>query len=264
MLDATERGPSRRRWRTHGSQRRRLPDSSWESSTRTSRSDDPRSGVGRGRGRERRRGGGGQRCAGRCRRPRRVDVAGPLPAVHGDDARRSPTPRVRDSRSPSGRPGTARTANGMARRRRAGGPAARGGVTRRLQRSTRSPTVSSSSSSRAMRTKDAVAVTLTLVNTQSARPGEKDAFAWFRPSVTARAVGSTPRGTPSRGARRRRRARDRAARSCSSGTCGPSPSVTVVRWPGAATPRTRSPRPTSRDTSFCSARRRGATISTCR
>ena len=49
----------------------------------------------------------------------------------------------------------------------------------------------------------AVAVTLTLVNTQTARPGEKDSFAWFRPYVTARAVGSrlverppsTPAGT---------------------------------------------------------------------
>ncbi|GIL33994.1 helicase-related protein [Phycicoccus sp. DTK01] len=36
--------------------------------------------------------------------------------------------------------------------------------------------------------KGAVAVTLTLVNTQSASPGDKDAFAWFRPVITARAV----------------------------------------------------------------------------
>ena len=37
----------------------------------------------------------------------------------------------------------------------------------------------------------AIAVTLTLVNTQSARPGDKDALSWFRPFITARAAGTT-------------------------------------------------------------------------
>ena len=42
----------------------------------------------------------------------------------------------------------------------------------------------------------AIAVTLTLVNTQSAPHGEKDAAAWFRPRIVARAVGSVLRERP--------------------------------------------------------------------
>ena len=41
-----------------------------------------------------------------------------------------------------------------------------------------------------------IAMTLTLVNTQTAPPGEKDAFAWFRPRIAARATNSSLRERP--------------------------------------------------------------------
>lgn len=45
---------------------------------------------------------------------------------------------------------------------------------------------------------NAIAVTLTLLNTQRAPQGNKDAFSWFRPRITTRAVDTTLRERPPR------------------------------------------------------------------